>query len=171
MARLGATQKFVFRKPGVPEQEEQWPKVGREVAMRFLDKFPSSLSTLDLSRFDWRTGSFSTVLEQERWIESLAGLYSFDDGVSVGRFLRENPFLLTLLMETRKKIQEYFGLEVEATLEVFTDPEAEDSRELFVLIHTGLSSDEEANLLESFYDEWWLDALPAAQGKLVVSAE
>lgn len=171
VARVGAAPKFGFGRMKAPKQEEQGPEVGREVAMRFLDKFPASLSTLNLLQFDWRTNSFSTDLEPERRIESLADLYSFDDGASVGRFLRENSFLLTLLMEARKKIQEYFGPNVEVELELFTDPEADDVQQLFALIHTSLPLEEEANFLENLYDEWWLDALPAAQGKLVVSAE
>ena len=171
MAKLGVTQEFVLRRPGLAEQKGQSPEVGREVAMRFLDKVPASLSTLHLPQFDWRTGSFSTVLEQERWIESLAGLYSFDDSVSVGRFLRENPFLLALLMEARKKIQEYFGPDAQVTLEVVTDPEADDFQQLFALIHTGLPPEDEVDLLEDLYDEWWFDALPEARGKLIVSAE
>ena len=138
--------------------------------MRFLGKFPASLSALRLPEFDWKTGTPSTVLEQERLIERLAGLYRFDNA-SVNRFLRENPFLLDLLIEAHKKIQQYFGPHTQVTLEVFTDPEAKDFQQLFALVHASPPSEEEDDPLESLCDEWWLDTLPAALGKLIISVE
>lgn len=170
MARLDATQEFVSKVTRVSRRQGQLPEAGGEVVMRSLDKFSASLSALHSPQFSWRAGMLSTVLEEERLIVSLAKLYSFDD-VSVGSFLRENSFLLPFLIETHGKIQEHFGPHVDVTLEVFTDPEAEDSQQLFALIHTGLPLEDEEDILENLYDEWWLDALPAARGKLVISVE
>lgn len=170
MAKLDATQEFVPRKPGISGRQGQSPEVGWEVAMRFMGKFPANLNSLHSPQFNWRSGTPSTVLEQERLIERLTGLYRFDD-VSVSRFLRENPFLLDLLIEAHKKIQQYFGPHTQVTLEVFTDPEAEDFQQLFALVHASPPLEEEDDPLENLYDEWWLDTLPAALGKMIISVE
>lgn len=128
-------------------------------------------SALNPSRRDWTESTSSTALERERSIEQLAERYAFTDFIAVAGFLRENPFLLDILLELHERIRDYFGSDVGLMLEVFTDPEADDFQQLFALIHTGLPLEREATLLESLYDEWWLDTLPATRGKLVVSAE
>jgi hypothetical protein len=119
----------------------------------------------------WVETGYSIVLEQDRLVEQLTKLYTFDDDALVTNFLRENPFLLNLLIDAHEKIQGYFGSDVQVTLEVFTDPEAEDSQQLFALIHTDLSLEEEENRLEKLYDEWWLDTLTATRCKLVITVE
>src|SRR5829696_1754005 len=127
--------------------------------------------TLGLFPSNWRGSVGSTALEQEKSIGSLASLYTFRDHVQVTNFLREAPFLVNLLAEAYEAIQRYFDSDAQVTLEVFTDPEAEDSQQLVAFIHIDLPLQEEVDLLENFYDEWWLDVVPAVRGKLHIDVE
>lgn len=113
----------------------------------------------------------STALDQERLVRRLVTLYTFRNYVPVSSFLRENSFLLDVLLMAHEKIQEYFGSHVQVALEVFTDPEAENDQELSALIQARLPLEEDIDRLERFYEEWWLDALSAAQCKLTIDLE
>lgn len=162
MSRLDATYEFV------PHLGPTWQKVqpresGGTARLPFFFEVPSILNPF---RSDWRESPSSTPLEQERLIGRLTKLYTFRDYVPVSRFLRENVFLLDLFLEAHEEIQRYFVPGTQVGLEVFTDPEAEDSRQLVALIRTSLPLQEEVDLLDAFYEGWWLDALPRARYKL-----
>lgn len=115
-------------------------------------------------------GVFSTS-EQEQLIKQLTRLYRFDDYVAVSHFLRSNPFLTRLLSEAHEEVERYFGPDIQVALEVFTDPEAESDQQLFALIQTNLPLQEELDLLDQLYEDWWLDTLPAARCKLTIDVE
>lgn len=161
MSRLDATYE--------PVLGAAWQKIrprGSDGTVR-LRLFFEATTALNPFRSNWREeGPSSTPWEQERLIERLERLYTFRDYVLVSRFLRENPFLLDLLLEAHDEIREYFASNLQVGLEVFTDPEAEDSRQLVALIRTDLPLQEEVDRLDAFYEGWWLDALPRAQYKL-----
>jgi len=72
-------------------------------------------------------------------------------------FLQAHPFLAPLLLKVHRKIFEYFGSSPEVALEVVTDPEGMDDRELFVFICTGLPPDEALSRLDQLDKEWWRD--------------
>lgn len=91
-------------------------------------------------------------------LQSLGQLYTFRRPEEVFGFLQAHPFLVPLLVEACGKIAEYFGPSPEIILEVVTDPEAENDRELFALVRTGLSPDEALSRLGRLDQEWWLDA-------------
>ncbi len=107
-------------------------------------------------------------LTVEPHIGELKRLYGFRDD-QVEAFLEENPSLVNLLLETHEIIREHFGSEVEAALEVLADPEALGDRQLFVLIRTKLPRKEARTRLAELDRGWWLNALPAADGKMEIA--
>jgi hypothetical protein len=104
-------------------------------------------------------------------LQSLSQLYSFRRPAEVSQFLEAYPFLDLLLLEAHDKITEYFGLEPDVILEVVTDLEAIDDRELFAFIRTTLPPDEVLSTLDRFDKEWWLDEADRAEGKLCIHVE
>ena len=163
MSRLDATYGPVSQNLGAAWQKIRPRESGGTVRSRLFFEVTTALNPF---RSNWTEGPSSTHSEQERLIERLERLYTFRDYVSVSRFLRENSFLLDLLLEAHEEIRGYFGSRVQVGLEVFTDPEADDSQQLVALIRTNLPLQEEVDLLDAFYEGWWLDALPKARFKL-----
>lgn len=103
--------------------------------------------------------------------ESLRPLYSFRRSDEVAAFLKDHPFLVTLLLEARVQITKYFGSEADVALEVITDPGSVSDRQLFALVRTNLSPDEALIELERLDQEWWLAAMDNAQGHLGIDVE
>jgi hypothetical protein len=104
-------------------------------------------------------------------IQSLEQLYSFRRPEEVVELLQAHPFLVPLLEEAHEKIAQYFGPSSEVMLEVVTDPEAMDDRELFAFIRTTLPPDEALSNLDRLDQEWWLDAGDRAEGNLCIDVE
>lgn len=106
------------------------------------------------------------------WIRSMVEpLYDFRRPREVSTFLQAHPFLLPLLVEAHRKIAEYFDPSAKSILEVITDPESEDGRELFVLVPTHDTPEEALSRLERLDQEWWLDVLPQTLGKMTIDVE
>jgi len=101
-------------------------------------------------------------------LQSLGQLYTFRRPKEVSQFLDTHPFLVPLLVEAYDKIAQYFGLSPEVILEVVTDPEAENDRELFALIRTNLPPDEALVRLDRLDKGWWLEASHRSQGNLCI---
>lgn len=97
--------------------------------------------------------------------------YDFRRPPEVSSFLQAHPFLLPLLVEAHEKVTEYFEPSTKPILEAITDPEAEDSQELFVLIPTHDTPEEALSRLDRLDQEWWLDVLPQARGKMTIDVE
>jgi len=119
----------------------------------------------------WQQAGASTVYVPAiaiRWLESL---YIFRKPEEVSQFLKANPFLVPLLLEAHGQIENYFGPHPTVALEVITDPEAMDDRELFAFICTSLPPDEALVRLDRLDEEWWLDAMDRAEGKFCIHVE
>ncbi|HXF05947.1 MAG TPA: hypothetical protein VNM72_11105 [Blastocatellia bacterium] len=104
-------------------------------------------------------------------LQSLSQLYTFRRSEEVAEFLQEHPFLVPLLREAHGKIAEYFGPSPDVVLEVVTDPEAENDRELFAFIRISLPPDEALSKLDRLDQEWWLDASDRAENQLCIDVE
>ncbi len=89
----------------------------------------------------------------------------------MAEFLDAHPFLVPLLMEAHGKIEKHFGPFPDVVLEVVTDPEAENDRELFALVQTDLSPDEALHRLDRLDQEWWLEASLQARCLLNIDVE
>lgn len=119
----------------------------------------------------WRESGASIVRFRDREVQMLEELYVFRRRMEVLRFLDVHPFLVPLLLEAYAKIGRYFEPYHEVFLEVISDPEATNDRQLFAFIGTRLSPDQALDSLERFDEEWWLDVLDQAQGKLCIDVE
>jgi hypothetical protein len=83
-----------------------------------------------------------------------------------------NPQLVPLLLEAREHVERVFGSDAPVVLAVVENPEAVDSLpELFVYIQTPLPVTAAREKLEQLDEEWWLDALPRAGGRLNIALE
>lgn len=100
----------------------------------------------------------------------LSKIYTFRKPSEVSEFLRDNHFLISLLVEAYDNIEAFFP-SAELILEVVTDPEAKRDKELVVFIHTSLTPDEALDKLERLDRNWWLDASLDAGGKLCIHLE
>lgn len=119
----------------------------------------------------WQETGAPTVRTFDFETRLLERLYTFRRHAEVSRFLKKHPFLVPLLLEAYSKFGNYFGPYPQVFLEVVTDPEAPDDRELFALIYTSLTPDEALDRLERLDKGWWLEASHRSQGKLCIHLE
>ena len=85
-------------------------------------------------------------------------------------FLNEHSFLSTVLRDARDWLERYFPSNA-LTLELISDPEAEDDRQLVLSVVSDLSPAESLERLDHFDRNWWLDAMSGAHGKLCINLE
>lgn len=119
----------------------------------------------------WHESGASIVRDYELQVQMISAWYDFAERDEVVRFLGSHPFLAPLLIEARLKIAEVFGHASRVVLEVITDPEAPADRQLFAFVQTDLPPDEALQKLNQLDQEWWLDKLDEAQGKLCIHVE
>lgn len=100
----------------------------------------------------------------------LEQVYTLRERAEVMPFLERYPFLTSLLLEAYSKVKEYFP-DSQAFLEIVGDPEETDDDQLVLFIATNSDPDEALERLDQFDENWWLDALDRAQGKLGISVE
>ena len=103
---------------------------------------------------------------------ALADLFLVRGGRSVEGVTTELPQLVPLLHEAHGQVQRVFGAEAPLVLEVVANPEASDATpDLFLYVQTQLSVAAARERLAQLDDEWWLDALPRAEGRLAIALE
>lgn len=91
-------------------------------------------------------------------IERLSAYFYFKNSQIVVQFLEQHRFLIEVLFGVREKFVQYFGSDSRTSLEVFTDPDDENSdSKLFALILTSLHSSEASARLDQLDQEWWLE--------------
>ena len=97
-------------------------------------------------------------------------IYTLRDANEVTRFLEENSFLIPLLQEARTHIKRYFPYS-DVVLEVVTDPEIMDERDLVAFIVVDQRVENPGETLDRLDEEWWLDASERAQGQFHITLE
>lgn len=88
----------------------------------------------------------------------LSQFYTFSNEhskVEIIRFIKDNYFILEVLIKAPKHITSIFGSNVNLYLELHHDSE-ENSMSLFITIKTNLSPENALNLLDKLDEEWWL---------------
>lgn len=103
-------------------------------------------------------------------LQSISSVYSFRNSREVRAFLEETPSLVELLLEAPPYIAKYFP-DSEVFLEVETEPENIDDRQLVAAIATSYSPNEAYKKLKQLDEEWWLDVLERAHMKLCITVE
>jgi len=157
-----------------PLPKQAWWRLEKGRALVDIVNWPSfSVALLESSEVMrlWQETGASVVRAYEFEIQLLEQVYTFRGHGEVSRFLERYPFLVPLLLEAYSKFWNYFGPHPRVFLEVVTDPEAPDDRELFALVCTSLTPDEALDRLDQFDRDWWLDASYTAQGKLCIDVE
>jgi len=163
------------RAPFLLPERARWLRWHKDETRQVVTALPSASSAALQELLEpiqtWQQAGASTVYIPRIEIRLLERLYIFRETQEVSRFLEDNPFLVLLLLEAYGQIDRYFGPYPRVFLEVVTDPEAPEDRELFALIYTGLTPDEALDRLDHFDRDWWLDASHTAQGKLCIDVE
>jgi hypothetical protein len=118
----------------------------------------------------WQQPGPSLVRASELEFRSIEQLYILRRRAEVIGFLKAYPFLVPLLLEAYGKIAQHFGPSP-VFLEVVTDPEAIDDRQLVAFIRTDLDPIEALASLDRFDKSWWLEASHRSQGKLCIHLE
>jgi hypothetical protein len=119
----------------------------------------------------WQESGLSLVHASELQFRLVEQLYILRRRAEVIGFIKAYPFLVPLLLEAYGKIAKYFGPSPNVVLEVVSDPEAANHRELFILVRTSLTPSEALTRLERFDQEWWLNASEKARCMLNVDVE
>jgi len=103
-------------------------------------------------------------------LEDLERLYTFRHPIQVRSFLNEYAFLIPLLDAAHDAAIRYFA-PVSLALEVIADPDSTDDQQLVLFVVLQDTPAEAFANLQRFDDEWWLDAIDEAQGRLCISLE
>jgi hypothetical protein len=103
-------------------------------------------------------GRISAHREQrEDDLQQVADRFYLRSKEAVCEFLRHHRFLLNVLLEARTRIDEQFKPNDRPVLELFTDPEDDNSHaKLFALILTALPSKDASARLDRLDQDWWL---------------
>lgn len=109
--------------------------------------------------------------EKQVQIEVLRSLYFFREPLQVKQFLLEHAFLIPILFELYPRAAKYFGGTLFISLEVIADGESSAESQIFAYVQTTARLEEGLARLKRFDDEWWLDAMRFAHGRLVVDLE
>ena len=74
--------------------------------------------------------------------------------------------------EARTRTRAIFGEDADLVLEVQADRDSEEPDEhLYVMLRTGLPSAEATKRLDKLDEDWWLDAVPQARGRMTIALE
>lgn len=107
----------------------------------------------------------------EKKISSLEKVVEFDSMPEVRLFLRRNSYLTDVIYEAIRKVKQIFQ-EEKLKLTIENDPETEtDSMVLSLRILTKKDPRETIELLSKFNEEWWLEAKPRTNQKLIIEEE
>jgi len=98
-------------------------------------------------------------------------LYAVRGPAAVAAWLEAHPYLVPLLCEARDQIDAAFGPHTHVALEVIEDAEVEDDRKLWALIAVESAAEEADDRFDRLLEQWWLDALPRAQGQLALDVD
>lgn len=102
---------------------------------------------------------------------NLRALFEFRDVSAVSSFLRDNPFLSTVLLGTYYAVADHFGKRTPLALEVFSDPEEVGRDHLRLLIQTYLPVDEALDRLIYLHEKWFYNVRSITQDKLLIDIE
>lgn len=103
-------------------------------------------------------------------LEDIERLYSFRDLTRVRTFLSKHAFLVTLLDAAHDITTRYFA-PLSLALEVIADPDSTDDQQLVLFVVLQGTPAEAFAKLQRFDNEWWLDAMDEAKGRLCISLE
>jgi hypothetical protein len=92
-------------------------------------------------------------------LSKLDEMYLLRNTTTVRRFLQTYPRLIDVLLEAQSHLAKHFGPDPQVALEVVSDPEADDAKQLFAYIRTSLPVEAALARLDMLDEEWFLDQL------------
>ncbi len=104
-------------------------------------------------------------------LSGLAPFFEVRRKPEVSEFLIRAPFMYSYLTQLPGKIIDYFGIASKVFLEVVTDPEVEEDKELLVSIQTNLEPAKAFTKLSQFDAEWWLSTPAYARKKICIDLD
>lgn len=108
----------------------------------------------------------SLVKTQEQRIHFLARLFNIKREATVVPFIQSHSVLIAVLEEAFVQIQERFGPGTRVFLELVTDPEIPESKEIFGYISSRLQPEEALRRLGQF-DRSWLARQQRVTGRML----
>lgn len=99
----------------------------------------------------------------------LEELYSIEDPAPVWRFLYTHPHLAKILIDAHSYCEQFFGPDLRPRLQVVTDPEIRDWKQLFAYIYTSLAADEAVTRLSQLRQAWFARYPPNVDHLLMFS--
>lgn len=103
-------------------------------------------------------------------LEEVERRYRFREPSEVRRFLLEHTFLIPLLVEACDTINGYFTAP-HLNLELIAEPEGSDDPQLVLFVAVEQPPAQAFACLQRFDNEWWLEAIDEAKGRLCISLE
>jgi hypothetical protein len=97
-------------------------------------------------------------------ITALESLYTIRDWKAIQRFVVEFPNVFPVLLEASTALAKHFGPDCQVTLEIVSDPETENQRELVAYVQTSLPVADALVCLDSFDRAWFLERLDGISG-------
>ncbi len=111
-----------------------------------------------------------TLIKTPAAIADLEQFYSVLKPEKVADYLEKFPFLVPLLTLAHSEIRKYF-MPARLFLELVTDPDAYDTIDLVLFIIPDCTPNEASKSFDQLGEDWWLDTMPQAQGKLLIVTE
>jgi hypothetical protein len=91
--------------------------------------------------------------------------FRFSDLSEIMLYLIREPELIALLNQSLVAARSAFGETVRLSLELSQTPDV-PSGELYCMIQTALTAEQAMRALRAFDEQWWIDRVPLAAGKL-----
>lgn len=114
------------------------------------------------------------VLIGKEPVSEFASIYQFyefpDNEEKIISFIKEYPFLLSILLEAPREVKRIFGENVSLGLELHHDPEA-DFEELFIVIKSTYSAEKAREFMDKLGEGWFLNLIELTHNKLSITEE
>lgn len=145
-------QTFGYRWKG--EDTLTWGNADEWILIKWLLQRFFAQEQLDISAFAKQEVNLWAVVYEAR-IAKLESIYTFRSPVDVKKFLIDNKRIFSVLWDARPVVEEFFGNNISISLEVVSDPEAANIKQLFGYINVASFPPEEAFKRFNAFDEVW----------------
>lgn len=117
-----------------------------------------------------RTESLSTLSNPRTTFDILEEFFVLRNEQETQLFIEYHAFLIPVLLEAAQVISDYFD-PATLYLEIFIDPEGENSDLLVLYISTKLKPIEAHGQMNRLEDEWWIHNIDRTGSKLCINLE
>jgi len=142
-------------------------------------KIPVSNRDVVLQKWDesWQPWLSGGGIERTKYVldeneyQYLNGVYEAEEPFAIKDFLKEYPIVARLLLDAYPRLRPLFGPQASIALELFEEPDAARSRELFAVVKTSMPVEQALLALGAFDSSWWFNAAKEAKGRLNFTTE